>query len=145
MNTSRTSQYLNLANEFSQLIDQIRCKNFALNICPQVIVGKSNNIQIRFRLVLSDSLTKQSVNLTDNDNNISVNINVTELLEWAAALQHQHRPADSSTFILDGEESILNETVGGLLAQAGSPVDEAIRNWWKNFTTKENGYVETLS
>jgi hypothetical protein len=145
MNTSRTSQYLNLANEFSQLIDRMRYADFALTICPQVIVGKSDNIQIRFRLVLSDLLTKQSVNLTDNDNNVFVDVNVVELLEWAAALQHRHRPAENSTFILDGEESILNETVGGLLDTSGSPVGQAIRNWWKNFTTRENGYVETLS
>ncbi|GHT29287.1 hypothetical protein FACS18942_10380 [Planctomycetales bacterium] len=145
MNTSRTSQYLNLANEFSQLIDQMRYADFALSICPQVIVGKSGNLQIRFQLLLSDSLTKQSVNLTDNNNNVSVDVNVVELLEWAAALQHKHRPADNSTFILDGEENILGETVGELLAQAGSPVGEAIRNWWKNFTAKESGYVETLS
>ncbi|GHT16709.1 hypothetical protein FACS1894189_1070 [Planctomycetales bacterium] len=137
MNISRTSQYLNLANEFSQLIDRMRYADFALSICPQVIVGKSGNLQIRFQVLLLDSLTKQSVNLTDNNNNVSVDVNVVELLEWAAALQHRHRPADNSTFILDGEESILNETVGELLDKSGSPVGQTIRNWWKNFTTKE--------
>jgi hypothetical protein len=101
-----------------------------------VIAGKSGSIQIRFQLLFLDSLTKQSVNLPNN--NIFVDVNVDELLEWAAALQHKRRPAENSTFILDGEESILNETVGELLDRDSSPVGAAIRNWWKNFTTKEN-------
>jgi len=140
---NRTRHYLNLAYNFSKLIEQTQSSRFTLTFRPQITVLPSGGIQIRFYLTLDDTVQNRSVELTDKGNRIAAKVDIPQLLEWAAVLRHRNRPADNAAYIFNEEESILDETVGGLLS--GSPVAEAIRTWWKNFTTKENNEVETLS
>lgn len=140
---NRTHHYLNLAHNFSQLMEQMQYSNVTLTLRPQIVVCNCDDIQIRFCLTLDDTVQNRSVELTDKGNSIAAAVDVRQLLEWAALLQHRNRPADNAAYILNEEESILYETVGNLLA--GSPVAETIRNWWKNFTTKEPDDMETLS
>jgi len=129
---SRIRSMLLRANELSLNFERMDRENFILTVRPRITV-KQNCIQIAFCISVLDLETGRYLDIADENNEtVCVAATVTDLLEWAAVLRHQNRPPKNATYIVDGEESLLDETIGGLLEK--SPVAEAIRIWWSEFT-----------
>jgi len=130
--TSRLRKMLLRANELSQNFERMERENFILTVRPRITV-KQNGIQLAFCSSVLDLETGRHLDIADENNEtVCIAATVTDLLEWAAVLQHQNRPPKNATYIVDGEESLLDETIGGLIEK--SPVAEAIRKWWSEFT-----------
>ena len=129
---SRIRSMLLRANELSLNFERMERDNFILTVRPRFTI-KQNGIQVAFCLSVLDLETGKHLDIADENNEtVSVAATITDLLEWAAVLQHQNRPSENAAYIVDGEESLLDETIGGLLEK--SPVAEAVRIWWSDFT-----------